>query len=58
MDAFRQLQALSLVAMALLVAPAAVPGLRRHAGRIRAAALILYLAGGAAILAQWMLSRA
>ena len=57
MDSFRQLQALSLLVMALFVAPGAFPPLRPHARRLRVIALGLYVAGGLAILANWMLTR-
>ena len=55
MDPFRQLQALSLLAMALLFAPWALPPLRRHAWRLQLAALVLYLVGGVVIFAAWQL---
>jgi hypothetical protein len=54
-DPFRQLQALSLLAMALLFAPWALPPLRRHAWRLQLAALVLYLVGGVVIFAAWQL---
>ncbi len=57
MDPFRQLQALSLLAMALLIAPGVVPPLSRFGGRMRLAALVVYLVGGLAILANWLLTR-
>jgi hypothetical protein len=52
MDAFRQLQALSLLVLALFIAPGA---LRPYARRLRVAALVLYVAGAVAILAGWQL---
>ena len=55
MDPFRQVQMLSLLAIALLVAPAALPPLRRHGERLRLAALLLYLIGGLAIFVKWQL---
>lgn len=55
MDPFRQLQVLSLLVLALFVAPGAVPPVRPFARRIRFAALALYVAGGLAILMSWWL---
>ncbi len=57
MDPFRQLQVLSLLAMALLIAPGVVPPLSRYGRRMRTAALVLYLVGGLAILTNWLLIR-
>ncbi len=57
MDAFRQLQVLSLLVMALFVAPGAMPPLRPYARWLRIVALGLYVAGGLAILANWQLTR-
>lgn len=56
MDPFRQLQVLSLLVMAVLIAPTALPPLRRHGARLRIAALVLYAIGGAAILVQWQVA--
>jgi hypothetical protein len=58
MDAFRQLQVLGLMCMALLIAPTAVPVLRPHSTRLRIAALALYLTGGLAILLLWLFAPA
>lgn len=55
MDPFRQLQVLTMLTMALLFAPAVVPPLRRYAGGMRIAAVVLYLAGGLAVFATWQL---
>ncbi len=55
MDPFRQLQVLSLLTLALLIAPAVMPPLRRYGGRLRFAALVLYLVGGLAVFAKWQL---
>ena len=55
MDPFRQLQVLTKLTMALLFAPAVVPPLRRYAGGMRIAAVVLYLAGGLAVFATWQL---
>jgi hypothetical protein len=57
MDTFRQLQALTLVAVAVLIVPRVMPSLRRYDGILRLAALLLYLAGGAVILIVWLLTR-
>ena len=56
MDAFQELQALTLLALALLFAPAALPPLRPLGRKLRLAALAVYLLGGAAILIRWMAS--
>ena len=56
MDPFRQLQALGLLVMALAIAPAAVPPLRPWRGRLLVAAIVIYAAGAAVILARWQLA--
>ena len=57
MDTFRQLQALTLVAVALLIVPRVVPSLRQYDWTMRLAALVLYLGGGLVILLIWLLTR-
>jgi hypothetical protein len=56
-EPFRQLQVLTMLVLALMVAPSALPPARRYGRRLRIAALALYLAGGLAILANWLLTR-
>jgi hypothetical protein len=55
MDTFKQLQALVLVAVAMLVAPMALPALRPHARLMRLAALVVYVGGALAILLYWLI---
>jgi hypothetical protein len=55
MNTFQQLQVLVLIALALLIAPAAIPPLRPHSRTMRLAALVIYLAGALAILAKWLI---
>ncbi|CAH2604237.1 conserved protein of unknown function [Rhodovastum atsumiense] len=57
MDAFEQLRALTLLTIALLLAPAAIPPLRRYRSRLQVAMLLLYFGGAAVILALWLLRR-
>ena len=57
MDTFRQLQALTLVAVALLIVPRVVPAMRGHDRALRLAALVIYLGGALVILAIWLFSR-
>jgi hypothetical protein len=57
MNSFRPLQALTLVVMALLIAPRLVPGLRPYDRTVRLAAFVIYLAGALVILAIWLLTR-
>jgi hypothetical protein len=57
LDAFRDLQVLTLLALALLFAPAALPPLRPLGAKLRLAALVVYLLGGAAILIRWLATR-
>ncbi len=54
-DPFRQLQVLTLVTLALFLAPGTVPGLRRHARTLRIATALLYFGGGGLILLNWYL---
>ena len=56
MDAFRQLQVLSLLTMALMFAPMAVPPLRRYTGWLQRAAFLLYFIGGLAVFMVWQLA--
>jgi Na+/H+-dicarboxylate symporter len=53
MDMFHQLQVLILVALVFLIAPAAIPPLRRYNRTLRLAALVTYVAGGLIILGFW-----
>ncbi len=55
MSMFQQLQALVLVAIVIVLAPAVLPPLRRHNRTLRLAALVIYGAGGLAVLAEWLL---
>jgi len=57
MDTFRQLQALTLVAMAMLIAPRVIPMLRGYDRTVRLAALVVYIGGALVILAIWLLTR-
>jgi len=55
MNTFQQLQALVLLAVALLIAPMALPPLRQYSRQLKLAALVIYLGGAALILARWLL---
>ena len=57
MDSFRQMQALTLVVMAVLLAPRVLPMLRPYDRTMRLAALVIFLGGGLVILAIWLLTR-